>query len=204
MPPRCRRSGGLRSGFGGAPTLSMGDYRAIGKELAAVRYASPSVRTSAPVVFGNQNWSTIVMGVTPEFFNIREWGVSSGRIFGAEDVESSAKVCLLGQTVASYLFGDENPLGKIVRIKRVPFVVAGVLGKQFHAALEQRQGQSIYIAQVGVAGRGFATLEHQGIAHQQTNPAIFRAPADLFLTKVVQRVDDGLDLSGIGSRNWLR
>ncbi|HEY5996072.1 MAG TPA: ABC transporter permease, partial [Candidatus Deferrimicrobiaceae bacterium] len=142
--PGSTTSGGLRSGFGGAPTLSMGDYKAITKELATVRYASASTRSSAPVVVGNQNWSTIVMGVTPEFFNIREWGVSSGRIFGQDDVESSAKVCLLGQTVASNLFGDENPVGKVVRIKRVPFQVAGVLEPKGQSPQGQDQDDVVY------------------------------------------------------------
>src|SRR5512145_1198093 len=80
--PGSTTSGGLRMGFGGAPTLTMGDAKAIGKELSAVRYASPTIRSAGPVVYGNQNWSTIIQGVTPEFFGIREWPVSAGRFFG--------------------------------------------------------------------------------------------------------------------------
>jgi putative ABC transport system permease protein len=125
--PGSTTSGGLRSGFGGAPTLTMGDAKAIGKELSAVRYASPTIRSTGPVVYGNQNWSTIIQCVTPEYFSIREWPVSEGRIFGTEDVDASTKVALLGQTVSQNLFGGENPVGKIVRIKKVPFTVMGVL-----------------------------------------------------------------------------
>ncbi|HSL91720.1 MAG TPA: ABC transporter permease, partial [Candidatus Limnocylindrales bacterium] len=125
--PGSTTSGGLRMGFGGAPTLTMGDAKAIGKELSAVRYASPTIRSAGPVVYGNQNWSTIIQGVTPEFFGIREWPVSEGRIFGTEDVDASTKVALLGQTVSQNLFGGESPVGKIVRIKKVPFTVVGVL-----------------------------------------------------------------------------
>ena len=125
--PGSTTSGGLRSGFGGVPTLTMGDAKAIGKELSAVRYASPTIRSTGPVVYGNQNWSTIIQCVTPEYFSIREWPVSEGRIFGTEDVDASTKVALLGQTVSQNLFGGENPVGKIVRIKKVPFTVMGVL-----------------------------------------------------------------------------
>ena len=131
--PGSTTSGGLRSGFGGAPTLTMADAKAIGKELPAVGLAGPTIRNTAPVIYGNQNWSTIIQGVTPEFFQIREWMVSSGRYFTSAEVDAAAKVAVLGQTVSSNLFGDENPIGKIVRIKRVPFTVIGTL---------ERKGQS--------------------------------------------------------------
>ncbi len=132
--PGSTTSGGLRSGFGSTPTLTMSDARAIGKELPAVRFSAPSIRSTSPVVYGNQNWSTIIQGLTPEFFEIREWGLSAGRYFTTAEVEAAAKVAVLGQTVADNLFGDESPIGKSVRIKRVPFTVIGLL---------ERKGQSI-------------------------------------------------------------
>ncbi|HZW36789.1 MAG TPA: ABC transporter permease, partial [Candidatus Deferrimicrobiaceae bacterium] len=76
--PGSTTSGGLRSGFGGTPTLTMSDYKAINKELSAVRYAAATTRSAAPVVYGNQNWSTIIQGATPEFFAIREWSLAAG------------------------------------------------------------------------------------------------------------------------------
>ncbi|GAB4229813.1 MAG: ABC transporter permease [Deltaproteobacteria bacterium] len=131
--PGSTTSGGLRSGFGAAPTLTMSDARAIGKELSSVRAASPAMRSSGPVVYGNQNWSTILQGAAPEYLDMREWRVTSGRNFTAQEMEAASKVCLLGRTVSDYLFGTEDPVGKIVRIKRSPFTVAGVL---------ERKGQS--------------------------------------------------------------
>jgi len=131
--PGSTTSGGLRSGFGGVPTLTMTDARAIGKELPTVRFATPSIRTSAPVVYGNQNWSTIIQGVWPEYLEMREWKVLSGRNFNPAETEAASKVALLGLTVAENLFGPEDPVGKIVRIKRSPFTVVGVL---------ERKGQS--------------------------------------------------------------
>ncbi|MBI5575838.1 MAG: ABC transporter permease [Deltaproteobacteria bacterium] len=131
--PGSTTSGGLRSGFGGVPTLTMADAKAIGKELPAVARAGPTIRNTAPVVYGNQNWSTIIQGVTPEYFQIREWMAENGRFFTEAEVESASKVAVLGQTVAVNLFGEENPIGKIVRIKRIPFTVVGIL---------ERKGQS--------------------------------------------------------------
>jgi putative ABC transport system permease protein len=144
--PGSTTSGGMRSGFGGAPTLTMADAKAIGRELSAVRYASPTIRSTGPVVYGNQNWTTILQGVTPEFFGIREWPVfAGGRIFGNEDVDASTKVALLGQTVAQNLFGGENPIGKIVRIKKVPFTVIGILEPKGQSPQGQDQDDAVYV-----------------------------------------------------------
>ena len=126
-------SGGIRTGSGGVQTLTYDDSRAIQSECPAVEMAAPTVRGSGQVVYGNQNWSTLLMGTTPEMFVIREWFLATGRSITSSDVDSAAKVCLLGQSVADTLFGSEDPLGKMIRIKKVPFTVVGTL---------QRKGQS--------------------------------------------------------------
>ncbi|MBI5904486.1 MAG: ABC transporter permease [Deltaproteobacteria bacterium] len=143
--PGSTTSGGLRSGFGGTPTLTMADARAIGKELSAVRLSSPSVRTSAPVVYGNQNWSTIVQGTGTDYLEMREWNTVSGRNFTAQELEAASKVCLLGQTVADSLFGSEDPVGKIVRIKRSPFTVVGVLERKGQSPQGQDQDDTVIL-----------------------------------------------------------
>ncbi len=125
--PGSTTSGGLRSGFGSTPTLTMADAKAVGKELPAVALASPSSRGSGPVVYGNQNWSTILQGVSPDYMEMREWKTVEGRYFTTQEMDASSKVCLLGSTVAQNLFGGEDPIGRIVRIKRAPFSVVGVL-----------------------------------------------------------------------------
>jgi len=109
--PGSTTSGGLRMGSGGAVTLTMADARAIGRELATVRATSPTMRSSGPVVYGNQNWSTILQGGAPEYLEMREWNVVSGRNFTAQEMEAASKVCLLGQTVSDYLFGPDDPVG---------------------------------------------------------------------------------------------
>jgi putative ABC transport system permease protein len=143
--PGSTTSGGLRTGFGSVPTLTMADARAIGKELSAVRYQSPTIRSTAPVVYGNQNWSTIIQGVAPDYFNLRDWGVAAGRIFSPEDVDASAKVALLGETVAESLFGGENPVGKIIRIKKVPFTVLGVMDAKGQSPQGTDQDDAVFV-----------------------------------------------------------
>jgi putative ABC transport system permease protein len=141
--PGSTTAGGLRSGFGSASTLTMADARAIGRELPAVRLAAPSVRSTSPVVYGNQNWSTLIQGVTPEYFEIREYGLAEGRFFTSDEVDASSKVAVVGRTVVQNLFGDQSPVGEILRIKKVPFTVVGVLEEKGQSLQGQDQDDII-------------------------------------------------------------
>jgi putative ABC transport system permease protein len=138
-------SGGLRFGTGTVPTLTVDDAKAILNEIPAVKYVSPILGGIAQVVFGNQNWSTIVNGVTPEILEIRDWPLASGRPFTQQDVDGATKVCLLGKTVVDNLFGGIDPVGQIVRIKMVPFTVAGVLASKGQSTWGQDQDDTIFI-----------------------------------------------------------
>ena len=89
--------------------------------------AAPALRGSAQVIWGNSNWSTQVFGVTPEYLDVRQWPLASGRSFEAGEMAGAAKVCLIGATVAKQLFGAADPLDQSIRIKRIPFTVIGVL-----------------------------------------------------------------------------
>jgi putative ABC transport system permease protein len=138
-------SGGLRFGSGTVPTLNVGDAKAILTEIPAVKYVAPTLGGGAQVVFGNQNWSTIVNGTTPEALEIREWPLSSGRSFTQQDVDGATKVCLLGKTVADNLFGGIDPIGQVIRIKMVPFTVIGVLAPKGQSNQGQDQDDTIIV-----------------------------------------------------------
>ena len=105
----------------------------------------PVLNGAAQVVYGNQNWSTGVYGTTPGILPVRDWSLSSGRAFTDQDVRNATKVCLLGQTVVDNLFGNIDPVGQIIRIKKVPFTVIGVLAKKGQSAKGQDQDDTIYI-----------------------------------------------------------
>jgi putative ABC transport system permease protein len=143
--PGSTTSGGLRMGSGGSQTLTSDDVRAIMAECPSVSRASGTTRTTSQVVYGNMNWSTLIMGGAPELFEIREWGVTSGRTIGQQDVDGAAKVCLLGQTVADNLFGGDEPVGKIVRIKKIPFTVIGVLDRKGQSPQGTDQDDVIFV-----------------------------------------------------------
>jgi putative ABC transport system permease protein len=143
--PGSTTSGGLRMGTGGAQTLTSDDVKAIMTECPSVLRASGTTRTTSQVVYGNMNWSTIIMGASPELFDIREWPVISGRSIGQQDVDGAAKVCLLGQTVADNLFGGDDPIGKMVRIKKIPFTVIGVLERKGQSPQGTDQDDTVFV-----------------------------------------------------------
>jgi putative ABC transport system permease protein len=143
--PGSTTSGGLRTGSGGTPTLTYDDARAIKAECPSVAEVAPTVRGSAQVVFGNQNWSTIIQGSVPEVLIVRDWPLTAGRSFSQSDVDGATKNCMIGQTVADNLFGTGDPLGKIIRIKKIPFTVIGVLGKKGQSPQGQDQDDVIFV-----------------------------------------------------------
>jgi putative ABC transport system permease protein len=125
--PGTATQGGVRMGAGGVTTLVDGDARAIRNEIAAVAFASPAIRRPEQLVAGNLNWGTIVQGVGPEFQQIRDWQMAEGRFLHDGDIESAAKVAVIGQTVVDKLFGNEEPMDAVIRIRNIPFRVVGVL-----------------------------------------------------------------------------
>ena len=119
-------SGGARMGGGAAPTLTIADAQAI-EELPSVLAVAPSAPGTAQLVYGPNNWSTQVIGTLPSFLTVRDWRLSAGSPFTDSDVRSATRVALLGQTVTKNLFGEEDPVGRTIRIKNSPYVILGVL-----------------------------------------------------------------------------
>jgi putative ABC transport system permease protein len=153
-------AGGARIGQGSQLTITEDDAAAIAREVPAVQVAAPSVRGSAQVVFGNLNWSTGVQGVTADYFEARDWVVLTGRPIGPEDVDGATKVTLLGQTTAANLFGDADPVGQIIRIKKVPFTVIGTLDRKGQNSWGQDQDDVLLVpistAKQKVLGRSYS------------------------------------------------
>jgi putative ABC transport system permease protein len=120
-------SSGIRTGWGSAGTLKIEDAEAIRREVPGVIAVSEEVISTRQVSAGNQNWFTRIYGESPEYFDIRQWPLSEGAIFTPQDVRSANKGCVIGRTTASQVFGSENPIGQVLRIQGVPFLVTGVL-----------------------------------------------------------------------------
>ena len=183
-------SGGMRWGSGTVPTLTVDDSKAILSEVPAVKYVAPNLQGVAQVVYGNQNWSTSVNGTTPEVLDIREWPVVSGRPFTQQDVDGATKVCLLGKTVVDNLFGGIDPIGQIIRIKKVPFTVVGVLGSKGQTTFGQDQDDTIFVplttAQKRLFGMQFPGMVRV-IAVQAKGPELMKEAEDQINALLRQR-----------------
>ncbi|MCI0364828.1 MAG: ABC transporter permease, partial [Phycisphaerales bacterium] len=138
-------SSGVRLGSGFSPTLTEDDARAIVQEIPAVEAAAPASRGGAQVVYENMNWATQIVGVTPDYLRIRDLRAASGEPFTDDDVASSNKVALLGPTVARNLFGSADPVGQVIRIKSVPFLVSGVLSAKGQSPSGQDQDDVVLV-----------------------------------------------------------
>ncbi len=136
-------SGGARGGMGSMMSLNDGDVDAIRKNCDAVQLVSPEVNTSAQVVWGGANWSTRITGVAPDYFQIRAWTIQRGVFFGARDVDSANKVCVVGQVVVDQLFGGDDPLGQTIRVRTISCQVIGVLARKGQSAMGQDQDDVI-------------------------------------------------------------
>ncbi len=124
-------SGGVSWGQGSVMTLTPQDVDAIIRECAAVRVAAPEVRGSGQVVYGNKNWIPMqITGTTPAWLEVRNWQIDEGADFTDQDVRNSGKVCIIGQTIKRELFGNEEPIGKDIRVANVSLKVVGVLARK--------------------------------------------------------------------------
>ncbi len=118
---------GVHGGGGTYQNLTPGDAKAIAEKADAVKYVSPSVSARAQVIYGNKNWNTSIQGVGEDYTEIRDWDVEEGIFFDEHMVRSGQKVAVLGSEVSENLFEGANPIGQIIRVKKIPFTVIGIL-----------------------------------------------------------------------------
>jgi putative ABC transport system permease protein len=134
-----RARNGVRVGSRGSKTLTLGDCRAVLEQVPGIKSASPNVDGHIQVIYGNSNWGTQFRGVSPDYFEIRKWKIAVGSPFIEDDVEQASTVCVVGETIASNLFGTANPVGEIIRVQGIPFKVLGVLQAKGFSATGQDQ-----------------------------------------------------------------
>jgi len=180
--PGSTTAGGVRMGFGSGSTLTEDDVVAINREIPEA-LAAPALRGSAQVIWGNSNWSTQVFGVTPEYLDVRQWALASGRTFEAGEMAGAAKVCLIGATVAKQLFGAADPLDQSIRIKRIPFTVIGVLDVKGQSMMGTDQDDLILVPIKTARSRVLGTAS---AARNRTVGTIWVKAADGLDTKVVE------------------
>lgn len=140
-----RARNGVRVGSRGSKTLTLGDYRAVMDEVPGIKSGSPNVDGHIQVVSGSSNWGTQFRGVTPDYFEIRKWNIGLGAPFIDDDVEHASTVCVIGQTIASNIFGTVNPVGESIRVQGVPFKILGVMQAKGFSTTGQDQDDFLVV-----------------------------------------------------------
>ncbi len=155
--PGATTAGGLRMGLGTAPTLTVGDAQAIAREIPSVKYVAPVWGEVAQVIYEARNWSTIVNGTTPEYQEVRQVDLVSGRFFTAPEGNRAAKVAVLGQTVKNNLFGGRDPVGATIRIKNQPFMIIGLMAPKGRSTSGRDQDDVVLVPLETAQRRLFGT-----------------------------------------------
>ena len=190
-------AGGARSGGGSGYTLNVGDADAL-SELPGVQAVAPIHYGRAQIVYGPNNWNTSVIGTTPDYLVARSWPIVSGDVFTDSDVRSSTRVALIGKTAAQNLFGDENPVGKTLRIQQSPFIVLGLLATKGQAMDGRDQDDTILIplttAQRQVFGSQFPGSVRMVMVQtttQEMMPVVEKSMTELLRQR--HRIREGMD-----------
>jgi putative ABC transport system permease protein len=177
------KTGGVRMGFGTRPTLTIKDADAIKARCRGVLALAPYSSENKQVTYGNQNWSTSVGGTTMPYFMIRNYEIEAGRGFYKEENKNGSKVAIIGQTVATELFGDVDPIDKTIRIGNVPFKVIGLLKTKGSSGMGQDQDDIIFIpittAQRKVFGTAFPGTISMIAVKAQTDEMVSIAQQDI-------------------------
>jgi putative ABC transport system permease protein len=171
-------SSGVKSGWGGAGTLTVDDALAIAREVPGVVNVSPEVRDHQQILAEGQNWYTTILGEGAEYLDIRQWPLQDGAMFTDQDVRGTTKVCVIGKTIVTQLFPNEDPVGKTLRIRDIPFKVLGVLTPKGLSVMGTDQDDVVLIPY---------TSEMKRVSRRTNLSSINVQSASPYFTDMVQR-----------------
>lgn len=174
----------VRQAAGGGNLLTIQDAEAIRDQLDGVLYTSPVYNSWGQLKYESKNWRTGIMGVDADYFFIRDMQTSAGELFYRSDVENGAKVCVIGKTVADNLFGDIDPVGKIIRIRNIPFTVTGVLTAKGQSVMGNDQDDTVIAP--------YTTVYQRLLGHRWRNMTIMVSAVSRDAIHIVQQ--DIMDL----------
>ena len=164
IQPGADMRGGVRQDASAMETLKLQDYEDIVNETRYVSATSPSVNSSGQAIYGANNAPTTVYGISPDYMEIRRYEVEDGDMFSDQDVQTAAKVCVIGKTVVDNLFpGGENPVGKVIRFQKLPFRVVGVLKSKGYNSMGMDQDDLILAPYTTIQKKVLAITHLQGI-----------------------------------------
>lgn len=162
--PGADTRGGVRQDASAMETLKLEDYQNIVDETRYVSAVSPSVNSSGQAIYGANNTPTTVYGISPDYLEIRRYKVGDGEMFTEQDIQTAAKVCVVGKTVVDNLFtGGESPVGKVIRFQKLPFRIVGVLESKGYNSMGMDQDDLILAPYTTIQKKVLAITHLQGI-----------------------------------------
>ena len=177
--------GGMRGGWGSAPTLTVEDAEAIASSVPGAIAVSPEVRDRNQILANGLNWNTQVNGESPDYPTIRSWGMASGSMFTEQDVRSVGKVAVIGKTIVDQLFPNEDPIGQTLRIRNIPFKIVGVLAPKGFNLFGQDQDDVVLVPYTSHMKRLSRRTNVSSILVQAASPEV--------IEKVQQEITDLLN-----------
>lgn len=161
--PGADMRGGVRQDPSSMQTLKLTDYESLRNETNYISAISPNVSSSGQLIAGNNNYPSSVSGVGIDYLEIRQLNIESGEMFTESDIQTSAKVCVIGKTIADNLFPNEDPVGRIIRFNQVPFRVVGVLKSKGYNSMGMDQDDVVLAPYTTVMKRLLAQTYLEGI-----------------------------------------
>lgn len=193
--PGADMRGGVRQDASSMQTLKLDDYKSICEQTSLLKCVSPVVNGSGQLIYGSNNCSSTVYGVSPEYLEIRQNEIADGVCFDESHVSSAAKVCVVGQTVVDNLFPDGNAVGKVIRFKSIPMTIIGVLKKKGYNSMGMDQDDLVLAPYTTIQKRVLAitylqSIYASAIAEEQTTAAIEEISEILRQNHKIGRNDD--------------
>ena len=193
--PGADRMGGVRQDPSSMQTLKLADYESLLNETSFLAAVSPSVSSSGQLIAGNNNYPASVNGVSPDYLQIRQLSVESGEMFTPADIQTSAKVCVIGKTIVDNLFPGEDPIGRTIRFNQIPFRVVGVLKAKGYNSMGMDQDEIVLAPYTTVMKRLLAQTYLQEIfasalTEEMTEPAIDEVTRLLRRNHKLKEADD--------------
>jgi putative ABC transport system permease protein len=184
ISPVSARDKGVKMESGSGATLKKEDADILLSEVPSIDFVSPFVRTTTQMKFGNRNWRSSISGVYADYFKIKAMEIESGTIFTKDDEKKMAKVCVIGKTVGTNLFGDANPIGSTIRVGTIPFLIIGVLKSKGTSGMGEDQDNVILAP--------FSTVQNRMLGNDNIQQIYVSAKSEDVVGKAVTEIETAL------------
>jgi putative ABC transport system permease protein len=183
IQPGAGMMGGVRQSASNMQSMKMEDYKAIKNDVSYIAKISPSVSSSGQFIYGANNYPSSISGVNAEYMDIRKLNIDEGTVFSEQQINSAAKVCVIGQTIIKNLFTNgEDPIGKVIRFNKIPFTIIGTVKAKGYNSMGMDQDAIVLAPYTTIQKRILAITYIHGIFASATTEAVTEKASDQIKT----------------------